>query len=355
MKNTAFAAILLLTLGAVASAQEEKKKPDDILQLQNGGILVGKVASIGKDHLEILVRGEEKPRRVPFTQIQPYSIYRAKLERIDKKSGAAWLTLGVFCKEQGIPSTAAQCFETAARLDPKLADECKKLREEARNEDARSKFEEARRLHAQKKWKEANDRLRTVMERYHDTPYAEQARKEIAKIADEIRSQNEEKKKQLQKQEQARADQVKKKKQDYNNAVVKKAVEFIESAQKSFADGLAQEAKNVGKADRAWKEAEKNLLLARRNTGYLLKEDNADLIKQGMELDQRINALLVRVYYRLGRMWSVELSYSTALAWLNKGLLVPHDEQMDRLLNEVLLTLSQVQIRRRAHVTPGEY
>ena len=47
-------------------------------------------------------------------------------------------------------------------------------------------------------------------------------------------------------------------------------------------------------------------------------------------------------------MWAVELSYPTALEWLNKAMKVPHDEQMDRQINEILLTISQLKMRERA-------
>jgi hypothetical protein len=56
----------------------------------------------------------------------------------------------------------------------------------------------------------------------------------------------------------------------------------------------------------------------------------------------------VKTYYRLGRMWAVELAYPTALEWLNKAMRVPHDAATEHLVNEVLLTISQLKMRERA-------
>ena len=50
----------------------------------------------------------------------------------------------------------------------------------------------------------------------------------------------------------------------------------------------------------------------------------------------------------VGRMWAAETNYTEALLWLNKGLkLAPEDP----LMNETLLTLTQVQIRRRSVIS----
>jgi hypothetical protein len=44
-------------------------------------------------------------------------------------------------------------------------------------------------------------------------------------------------------------------------------------------------------------------------------------------------------------MWATELNYTESLVWLNKGLKLAPD---DHLLNEVLLTLTQLQMKKRA-------
>ena len=106
--------------------------------------------------------------------------------------------------------------------------------------------------------------------------------------------------------------------------------------------------KNLTKAERAWKSSEVALLTAHRNVEYLLKSNDLETIKKAKDFERSIDAVLVKVYYRMGRMWAVELAYPTALEWLNKALKVPHDEQMDRQINEILLTISQLKMRERA-------
>ena len=65
-------------------------------------------------------------------------------------------------------------------------------------------------------------------------------------------------------------------------------------------------------------------------------------------LYSHLDAILVKVYFRLGRMWAVELSYPNALEWLNKAMKIPHDDQMERQINEILVTISQLKMRERA-------
>ncbi len=79
-----------------------------------------------------------------------------------------------------------------------------------------------------------------------------------------------------------------------------------------------------------------------------MKSNDLETIKKAKDFERASDLILVKVYYRLGRMWAVELSYPTALEWLNKAMKVPHDEQMDHQINEVLLTISQLKMRERA-------
>ena len=59
-------------------------------------------------------------------------------------------------------------------------------------------------------------------------------------------------------------------------------------------------------------------------------------------------ALLVRVYYHHGAMWATQLNFRDGKFYLNQALKLPHDTQMDHLINETLLTLNQIQMRQRA-------
>ena len=336
------AALLSLPLWA-----QDAKKQDDILQRRDGGILVGRVLRIEGDSIDILVQGEKEARRISARDFMPYSIYRLRLDRIDKGSAAARMDLGEFCMTNGLYAQAAREFEEAAK-DAAVAEKAKKRREDAHNEDARSKFEEAKKHAAKKEWDEAVKLLHVVIERYESTPYHKEAKDLQAKIAEEIKADNEAKKAQLAKKKEDEANKVAQVQQNIEADLFARTVAMIEEAQKAWAEGLDAEPKNITKADKAWRASEFALLAAKRNIEMMLKSNDVDVLKKAKELDKQADHWLVRTYYRLGRMFAVELNYPTALEWLNKAARVPHDEGMDRYINEVILTISQLKMRERA-------
>jgi hypothetical protein len=337
-------ALAVLTLPAFG----QDKKPDDVLQKKDGGIIVGRILKVDPETIEILVNGEKEPRRISSRELNPYSVYKIRLDRVDKASGEARLSLGEFCMANGLYYAATREFEEAARLDKSLEEKAKKRRDEAHNEDARSKFEEAKRLAAEKKYDQANNLCQVVVEKYSDTPYFDEAKKLVAKIAEDIAKENAEKKAQLAEKKDEQKKKLEAAKENQEKDLIGKTAEMIDEGGKLFLEGLDGEAKNLTRGERAWKAADVALQTAHRNVEYLLKSNDVDTLKKAKEMERQIDHLLVRVYYRLGRMWAVELSYPTALEWLNKAMKVPHDEQMDRQINEILLTISQLKMRERA-------
>ncbi len=347
MKQMILASLLTLGVAATASGQDAKK-PDDVLQKKDGGMLVGRILKIEPDTLEMLVNGEKESRKLLVKDIEAYSLYRIRLDRIDKKNAASRFELAEYCMANRLYGTAATEYEEAALLDKALEEKCKKRRAEAHSEDGRAKFEDAKRLTLEKRWEQAIKVLHTLTEKYADTPYAEDSKKMLVKIAEEIKKENDDKKDQLAKKAAEKDKNQQQQKDDLDKQILNKTIELVEEAQKALADGLEAEAKNLSKADRAWKASEVALTGAKRNIEHMLKQNDVDMIKKAKELDRQVDDLLVKTYYRLGRMWAVELSYPTALEWLNKGLRIPHDAQMDHLLNEVLLTISQLKMKERA-------
>lgn len=338
---------LLATLLCLPLLAQDGRKPDDILQKKDGGILVGRVLRIEGDSIEILVQGEKESRRISARDIVPYSVYRLRLDRVDKSSAAARMDLGEFCMSNNLYAQAAKEFDEASK-DAALAEKAKKRREDAHNEDARSKFEEAKKHAVKKEWDEAIKLLHIVIEKYESTPYHKEAKDLQNKIADEIKADNDSKKAQLAKKKEEEANKVAQAQQNVEADLFARTVTLIDEAQKAWGEGLDSEAKNLTKADKAWKAAEFALLAAKRNVEVMLKSNDVDVLKKARELDKQADHWLVRTYYRLGRMFAVELNYPTALEWLNKAAKVPHDEAMDRYINEVILTISQLKMRERA-------
>ena len=347
MKAISRSVLVLLAL-AVPALSQDAKKPDDILQKKDGGLIVGRVLKMDADTADFLAKDEKEPRKIALKDLMPYSVYRLRLDRIDRKSGQARMDLAEFCMSHGLYSTAAREFEEAAALDGSLADKAKKRRDEAHNEDGRAKFEDVKKLHLRKEYEEAKNIVRLLIEKYGDTPYAEEAKKEDGKMAEEIAKENAEKKAQLAAQQQAAADAGAKKTEDQIKVMIARTVELLEEAQKAWAEGLEHEARNLTKADKGWRAAEMALVSAKRNIDSLLKSNDVAVLQKAKDLERQTDTWLVKTYYRLGRMWSVELSYPTALEWLNKGMRIPHDDHMDHLLNELTLTISQLQMRQRA-------
>jgi tetratricopeptide (TPR) repeat protein len=346
MKRFLRGALFFSILTSLASAQD--KKPDDVLQKKDGGILVGRILKMDGDNVEVLVNGEKDARKIPLRDLNPYSVYKMRLDRIDKANGEARLGLAEFCMANGLYYAATREFEEAARLDKSLEEKAKKRRDEAHSEDARSKFEEAKRLAAEKKYDAANTLCQMIVEKYSDTPYFDESKGLISKIAQDIAKENEAKKKQLEDKKDEKEKKIAALKENQEKDLIAKTAELIDEGGKLFLEGLDGEIKNLTKAERAWKSAEAALVTAHRNVEYLLKSNDLETIKKAKDFERSIDAVLVKVYFRLGRMWAVELSYPSALEWLNKAMKVPHDEQMDRQINEVLLTISQLKMRERA-------
>jgi tetratricopeptide (TPR) repeat protein len=348
MRVLAGALMVLSILSISAVAQDDKKKPDDVLQKKDGGIVVGRIQKLDADNVEILVNGEKDARKISLRELNPYSVYKIRLDRIDKSSGDAHLALAEFCMANGLYAPATREFEEAARLDKSLEEKAKKRREEAHNEDGRARFEEAKRQAAEHKYDDANRTCQVLVEKYSDTPYFEEAKKLVAKIAEEIAKENEAKKKQIEDKKEAQEKKKAAIAENQEKDVLTKTAEMIDDAGKLWLEGLDGEAKNLTRGEKAWRGAEIAILSARRNIEFLLKSNDLETLKKAKEMERACDSILVKVYYRLGRMWAVELNYPVALEWLNKAMKVPHDEQMDRQINEVLLTISQLKMRERA-------
>ena len=107
-------------------------RQDDVLQIKDSGtgdpvILVGKVLKVTEKVVEF-----EDNRRGKMTisvdSIEPYSLYRVKSARINKKSGPDHFKLGEWCINAGLYFTAIKEFESAKSFDKKLKTSDDRLR-----------------------------------------------------------------------------------------------------------------------------------------------------------------------------------------------------------------------------------
>ncbi|MBI2898791.1 MAG: hypothetical protein HYY17_01260 [Planctomycetes bacterium] len=342
---------LISVLLAVLPAQDKKPK-DDVIQLKDeagGGFKVGKIVKVDETGVEMQIKDQPKPVRIEFRDMMPYSVYKIKEARIDPADGKAHLELGDFCRANGLYSVAVKEYEAAAAADKTLAEPAKAKIADTRKEDAGAKFEEAKKFSLQKKWAQANELLSDIVNNYADTPYFEDAKKEIEKLADAIKKDNEEKKKLLEEKKKAEENKTSKGKEELEKALLAQSLDALKDAETAWAEGLDWEGKeNITNADRTWKGAEAKLLAAKKWLETVLKSSDVENLKRGKELEKQADEWLVKVYYRLGSLWANQLNFREGRAYLNKALKVPHGQEMDRWINETLLELNKLQMRARA-------
>jgi tetratricopeptide (TPR) repeat protein len=338
------AALILLLLSGLAF---QEKAQDEVIELKGEGskLIVGKVTNITDTSIEVTTK-DGKAMTLDIGQVHPASIYRLKAARTDPKNAEARWALGDFCKTNQLYAYAADEYDKAAGLDPSLKDKAKKAKDEMRGEDARSKFERAKRLGAEKKFNEALDILKQLVERYPDTPYAEEARKELEKLAAEVAKENEAKRAELEDKRKRKDEEAAKAAENAEKTDLKRAQDFIAEAKAAWNEGLDWEAKaNITKSDKAWKLSDARLIAARSLCERLEKSNDVAMIKSAKDLEKEIDGWIVRTCYRLGRLWATELNYTEAIGWINKGIKLEPDHH---LLNEVLLTLTQLKMRKNA-------
>jgi hypothetical protein len=337
--------VMILALVAGLAAQEGKA-PDDVIQLKGDGpLLVGKVTNVTDATVEFTTR-DGKAMTLDIGQIHPVSVYKLRAARIDPRSAKDHWALGDFCKANRLFAFAAEEYEKAAAIDPSLKDKATRAKDELRSEDGRSKFEQAKRFAAEKKYNDAHDLLKQLVERYADTPYAEEARKELDKLAGEVAKDNEVKRAEIEEKKRKKDEEVAKAAENAEKADFKRAQDLIGEARTAWNEGLDWEAKaSLSKADKAWKSSDARLTAARTLCEKLEKSNDVNMIKSAKDLEKEIDGWMVRTCYRIGRLWATELNYTESIGWLNKGLKIEPD---NHLINEVLLTLTQLRMRKNA-------
>ena len=336
---------IAMILGLVAAVAPQERGQDDVIQLKGEGkLLVGKITAVTEKTIEITTK--DGKLTLDIGQVHPASVYRVRSTRIDAKSAGDHWTLGDYCKSNGLFPFAAEEYDKAAAIDASLKEKAKVAKDEMRSEDARSKFEQAKRLGAEKRYVDALDLLKQLVERFADTPYFEEAKKELDKLTAEVAKENEAKKAEIEEKKRKKEAEAAAAAENAEKADFKRAQDLIGEARASWNEGLEWEAKaNLTKADKAWKASDARLSAAGGLCEKLAKSNDVNMINSAKELEKTIDGWIVRTCYRLGRLWATELNYTEAIGWLNKGLKFEPD---NHLINEVLLTLTQLKMRKNA-------
>ncbi|HEY3226468.1 MAG TPA: hypothetical protein VGK61_05700 [Planctomycetota bacterium] len=340
MRTAAILAVLLV------SAAPQDKAQEDVIQMKSEGKLyVGRVTAINDKSIEMTLR-DGSQKSLDLKDVHPLSVYKLREARIDAKSGAAHFELAEFCKSNGLFGYAVGEYDKAAVLDAGLKEKARRAKESLRSEEARTKFEQAKRLGAEKKYGEALELLKQLTERFTDTPYFEEARKEADKLAEELKKENEARRAEIEEKKRKKEEEAAKVVENAEKADLKRGQDLIGEARTSWEEGLDWEAKgNLTKADKAWKASDARLASAHVLVEKLEKSNDVNTIKSAKDLQKEVDTWTVRICYRLGRLWATELNYFEALPWFNRGIKLDPD---NHLLNDVLLTLTQLQMRKRA-------
>ena len=165
-------AILLLT--RVTASSQEEARPDDVLQLKDGRILVGRILTVTQKTVEIRVNGEKEPRLIPFQFLMPYSVYRLKLARADSSNPSSRFELGKFCYECKLYTTALREFQRAAERYSELDDAGRKARAPVREKEAQVLLGYVKTLLSEDRYRMASVYVRLMAKGYGDTtPFAE--------------------------------------------------------------------------------------------------------------------------------------------------------------------------------------
>lgn len=117
----------LALLAALALLQDDRK-PYDVLQLQSGALMVGRITELTPDFLRIKVDGEAEPRLVPVRDLAPYCVYRLRRERIDPADPSARFVLAEFCFAHDLLRTSISEFTESGRAHSRLSPEDRKAR-----------------------------------------------------------------------------------------------------------------------------------------------------------------------------------------------------------------------------------
>jgi len=273
--------LVAMILGLLAAVAPQERAQDEVVQLKGEGttLLVGKVTSINDKTIEMTLSKDGRSVTLDIAMVHPVSVYKVRAARIDPKNAQEHWALGDYCKANKLFPYAAEEFEKAAAIDATLKDKAKRAKDEMRGEDARTKFEEAKKLGAQKKYADALDLLKQLVERFSDTPYFEEAKKELEKLTADVAKENEAKRAELEEKKRKKDEDLAKAAENAEKADLKRAQDFITEARTSWNEGLDWEGKaNLTKADKAWKVSDGKLAAARALCEKLEKSNDVAMI-----------------------------------------------------------------------------
>lgn len=325
--------VLLLLAASLASA--------DTIEFKNGNRLTGEVTSITRD--KVAIQMEEASAAFDTKDLDPYCFYRLYAPYVPQ-GGAAHMELATYLAGEKAYEPARKEFLKAVVFDENLAAEVDAKLKEVNDAEAKGLFDDATAAVAAQRYEEALSRFQQILQRFPDSPLAEQSKKAMSDAADAIAKENEAKKALLAQLAAKQADDKNKQGEALLKSKADTAAKDLEDGKKLNADGLEQEGKGkLTRADRAYQSAAsklveaKNLLLEVQSG---TKDD--ELAKTAREKLPEVDKWLIAVYDNLGHMWAMQQNFRDALLWLNRALAI---DPTDKTASELKLKIAEEQIK----------
>ena len=104
----------------------------DVIELNNGGIVVGKVVEQTDDYIVVVAKGGvrtvlDREKIKSIERGEPEEVYRRKLKEIEEESADEHYALGVWCERVKLKELAREEFEKCLILEPNHTEARKKL------------------------------------------------------------------------------------------------------------------------------------------------------------------------------------------------------------------------------------
>lgn len=339
-----------LCLGVIAicvsSAFAQEQKSGDILILKSGLQLVGKITSITENDVTIeLEKGGSTT--IQLTDVDPTSAYKIKQSRIDQNNANEHLWLGDFAFKSGLYTITEQEYNKALELDETLKETVTKKLDDVGQTYAKALFDEGSSLMKGEKIEDAVKKFAFVLDKYPQSPYAGQAKEELARATDLIKERAEKRLQELEEAKRKLAEQKDKEEAEKLRKVFEQGIKLIDDAKAANADGLGWESKgNITAALRAYQKAEASLSEAKNNIDAVIASaKDEDVIKVAQEKLKEIDKFLVVVYGNVGNMYAMLDNFTEALVWLNKALAI---DPFDKFAKDLKTAISEARIRMRS-------
>jgi len=314
------------------------------IELKNGRFIEGTVKGI-KDGT-VTVQQEESEIGIPLDQLSPRSMYQLKSRFMEQDNAQSHWELGEYCAKNKMYESARKEYSRAAELDESLKDKADEKTIELVDEECRDEIEKAFALMRQSKYEESLQVLRTLIDKYPESNYVEEASRAATFAAEALRNkiEDEKKKKELE-VKQKELERLSKEEIALRNKF-NEAAKLVGEARNHNIEGLTSESDlKVVQADKSYKKAEEKLFAAHNILKEVMNQTkDVDLISEIKEKVNEVAGWLATTYNNLGQLWALELNIRESIKWLNKALAI---DPYHKAASDLKVKLIEIQARQK--------